>query len=1297
MKIDFMRKLLPIIFLWIAGFLPSLVQAQCQGGTSYGTIVPTTTWQTSLNVLGGEYVRFNATAGTVYEFSFCSSDGGWDAYDTEISMTDDLGTYIGAYNDDDLVCALSGGGFGASKLRWTAPSTGFFRVVITELGCFQNSTFGTNLAYRIVPCTTPAVGGTAVASRANMISNDSIRFTLTGYTGTIDWEYYFNVLPWNSSGSSAPSVNFFVTAQNQSTVYARARLVNGGCSAYSNTVSVNIGCAVPFNDPCNVTLDYINNVTFNTINNNSTYNSNTAYQFFPNATTTVCRGSIYPISISSTGVAQGRTAWIDYNNDGDFDDAGENVLAPTAPSTLPSTGNITIPMGATLGTVKMRVVSVAGITPNVLSCASTVYPSSTNLTDGGEFEEYNITISGSPTATAGANQTICTNSVIMAANAPSAGTGTWSVVTGAGTFTDANLNTTNVTGIGQGVNTFLWTVTTTGCGSATSSVTILNNSPSQSVAGNPITTCVPTVGNMAATAPLIGSGSWSVVSGSGTFTFGTSPTTAVTGVGPGLNVYMWTTTNAGCTSTSTVTVSFGPPSNSVAGASQTICGTSAILAANVPSVGTGNWSLINGNGIFADPTDPATTVTGINSGINTYRWTITNTCGSSTSDVIIQNDGPTPSVAGSNQTICMNDSTQMLANNPTVGTGVWTLVSGNGNIVNPNSPTTNITGMTVGANVFRWTTSTMSCSSTSDVTLTVDSTMITSNAGTDQFTCGTSVSLSANAPGTGSGLWGVVTGSGTFSAPTNENTTVTGLTAGINTFTWTINNGGCSKADTVNITIEVLPTGVDAGPDQSLCPQTTLLAASSPGTGTGVWSVSSGTGSFTNPADENTTVSGLAIGLNTLRWTVSNTCGSAFDEVDITVGQFLPSYSAGSNQSVCTDTAKLSASVPFAGTTSWSFASGSGNFDLVSDAGTVVRNLSPGQNELVWTVSYGICITTDTVVIDYLEPATISNAGSDFQVCTTTATLNANTPVIGQGSWLLLSGTGTFQDPTDPNTQVSNLGTGSNIFRWYITNGNCYVTYDEVTVFRGVPPSTSIAGNDILTCNTIEIMNGNIPSVGTGTWSVIYGPVTIVNPHQHNAQILGIVPGDSVVLKWTITNGGCNSDDSLTIRTILPAIANFTPNISGVNVTFNNLSTSATGYQWSFGDGNFSSASSPTHTYLAYGTYQVRLVAFNACKSDTVYQTITIGTTGIENASEINLLELYPNPALAEVFFTLPVVQGTLPEIEVQDLTGRTISLPAPEFNEGKFRLNTENLAIGTYLIRIRLDGKTYSGKLLRQ
>ncbi|MBK0403372.1 PKD domain-containing protein [Adhaeribacter sp. BT258] len=55
--------------------------------------------------------------------------------------------------------------------------------------------------------------------------------------------------------------------------------------------------------------------------------------------------------------------------------------------------------------------------------------------------------------------------------------------------------------------------------------------------------------------------------------------------------------------------------------------------------------------------------------------------------------------------------------------------------------------------------------------------------------------------------------------------------------------------------------------------------------------------------------------------------------------------------------------------------------------------------------------------------------------------------------------------------------------------------------------------------------------------------------------------------------------------------ADFSFTVTGNEVRFNNKSSGATSYYWTFGDQSVSNAANPTHLYLAPGTYKVRLRA----------------------------------------------------------------------------------------------------------
>ncbi len=72
--------------------------------------------------------------------------------------------------------------------------------------------------------------------------------------------------------------------------------------------------------------------------------------------------------------------------------------------------------------------------------------------------------------------------------------------------------------------------------------------------------------------------------------------------------------------------------------------------------------------------------------------------------------------------------------------------------------------------------------------------------------------------------------------------------------------------------------------------------------------------------------------------------------------------------------------------------------------------------------------------------------------------------------------------------------------------------------------------------------------------------------------------------------------------------ADFTYSVAGSEITFTNLSTGGTSYQWDFGDGNVSTTPSPIHTYgsSVSQTYNVQLVVIGASCRDSIKRLVTV-------------------------------------------------------------------------------------------
>lgn len=285
---------------------------------------------------------------------------------------------------------------------------------------------------------------------------------------------------------------------------------------------------------------------------------------------------------------------------------------------------------------------------------------------------------------------------------------------------------------GAGVNTNLFTAPLPSTGMQTYGVTYtfgycsttqnidVYRAPSAANAGNNFSVCSAT-GTMNGNVPTYGTGTWAIISGPGTIVSANAYNSQITGLVTGTTTTLtWTVTNGPCTATRDTVALYREilPTTALASPNQAICATSASVTANTPSIGNGLWYLYSGSGNIATPAIPNTNLNTIGAGTNIFIWSITNgVCPPSNDTVVIVRDlPPTPSFAGPDIAMC-DSAINLNGNQPTIGTGIWTLLTGGGNIVaatNPNSP---LNAVPVGTSTLAWTISNGSCPPSRDTLL----------------------------------------------------------------------------------------------------------------------------------------------------------------------------------------------------------------------------------------------------------------------------------------------------------------------------------------------------------------------------------------------------------------------------------------------------------------------------------------------------------------------------------------------------------------------------------------------------
>ena len=960
-----------------------------------------------------------------------------------------------------------------------------------------------------------------------------------------------------------------------------------------------------------------------------------------------------------------------------------------------------------------------------------------------------ITLLATPTpANAGADQLVCAAATTLSGNSPVSGSGTWSVVSGSATVTVPSSPTSGVTGLSNGQNILVWSISNGSCTPSKDTVIITRNAnPTVANAGTDQNACTSTA-TLTGNSPSVGTGTWTLVSGSGTIASPNNPTSNVTGLAVGQNKFAWTISNTPCASSSDTVIitQSGTITTANAGMDQSICTSTTTLSGNTPTVGSGIWTLASGSGTITTPSNPASTVTGLGIGTNKFVWTISNgSCTPSTDTVsIIVSSNPTSSNAGADQNICQT-TTVLAGNTPTVGTGLWTVLSGSGTVSSPNTSTSSVSGLSIGQNKFVWTISNGSCFPSKDtVTITVLANPTVANAGNNQTVCTSSATLSGNTPTIGTGTWTVVSGGATLVTPNSPNSSVTNLGIGQNIFVWTISNAPCNVTkDTVTITRSNSTITANAGLDQNICGTSTTLSGNVPTAGTGIWTVISGSAFISNANNATTTVTNLSSGQVKFVWTISNPpCGSATDTVVINTSSTPTPARAGNDQTICGNSTSLSGNTITVGTGTWTLYSGSGTIASNNNPATTVNNLNTGENIFIWTSVNGYCpASKDTVKITVYASPTTANAGSAQSVCENTATLNGNTPVAGIGNWSLVSGSGTITYPGIANTTVTDLGLGTNIFRWTISNAPCADSYSDVAITYNscaatITTSTALTGSPFCS-NTGYSVSVAFTTTGTFTGSFtaqlsdasgsFANPVTIGT--SSTSPISAVIPastpeGYGYLIRVVNSNSstiGTDNTVGLLINTCKeihtgaisagPYCSNTSFNVSVPFTTIGNV-TGPYIIELSDSTGSFDynpltigfGYSSPIMAYFPSGLlsgshYRIRIVSdYDGVDGTDNGGDILINTcmiTALFNHKNLPL-QFYPNPNDGN-FSIVPDKSGEA-QITVFDVTGNVIFEQKVNLHINQhYPIRLENMARGLYFIKVNIDDNSYMGSFIKE
>ncbi|MFA8300183.1 MAG: GEVED domain-containing protein [Hyphomicrobiales bacterium] len=198
---------------------------------------------------------------------------------------------------------------------------------------------------------------------------------------------HYNVYKGGSKIATSNSTSFSVTGNSPSTTYrlsVQAEDFSGKLSLHSTAIEVTTGTATNTNEYCTASASYgpehISRVQFANIDKSS---GRLDYSDYTSLVANVIKGQYVPLTVDIGDFHQTKvSAWIDWNNDGDFDDADEYHALTISGTT--ASKSIYIPTSAVESITRMRI-RCYFYAANNKAC---------NAMTHGEVEDYSLFIAG---------------------------------------------------------------------------------------------------------------------------------------------------------------------------------------------------------------------------------------------------------------------------------------------------------------------------------------------------------------------------------------------------------------------------------------------------------------------------------------------------------------------------------------------------------------------------------------------------------------------------------------------------------------------------------------------------------------------------------------------------------------------------------------------------------------------------------------------------------------------------------------------------------------------------------------
>ena len=434
-----------------------------------------------------------------------------------------------------------------------------------------------------------------------------------------------------------------------------------------------------------------------------------------------------------------------------------------------------------------------------------------------------------------------------------------------------------------------------------------------------------------------------------------------------------------------------------------------------------------------------------------------------------------------------------------------------------------------------------------------------------------------------SGIW---SSSNTSVATIGSSGIVSGVGTGITNITYSATFSCGVATATKTITINALPlAGIITGPGL-LC-ELSVVAFSDSATG-GTWSSSDAAVAVVNDTG---IVTAISDGIDTVKYTVSNSCGVAMATLVVTVNPLPDAGVITGAGEVCELATILLSDISVGG----EWASGMAGVATVASSGTVT-GLSAGTVEISYSVS-NLCGTAVTATIVTVNPLPVAGtiAGS-LSLCVLSA-ITLSDPVVG-GIW----------NSNDPGIATAGSGglitgvsAGTDTIAYSVTNVCGTAVATVVVTVNPLPVSGIITGDSVVCVSSSVVLSDLTPG---GEWTSGDPALAIAGS---SGAVTGLSSGIDTI-KYVVTNV-CGTSAAIHVLTVNPlpdagVIAGAGEVCAGSDLTLSDMSGGGTWLSSAMGIATI--GTSGVVTGVAAGTAVISYAVSTFCGTAVTAITVTV-------------------------------------------------------------------------------------------